>query len=194
MVRTKLYVEGGGSKALNRECRRGFGAFLTKAGVAPGTVAVEACGPRGDAYRTFSADSHKGLSAILLVDAEAPVTTQCPWQHLRANDGWDRPRGATDDQCHLMVQVMESWFLADGATLESFYGRDFRPQDLPQNPNIEEVLKESVHNSLDQATKNTGKGRYSKSKHSFAILQRLDPVRVRSASGYADRFIRALSE
>ena len=48
MVKTKIYVEGGGRrKASSRECRRAFGTFVTKAGVAPGTVEVEACGGRG---------------------------------------------------------------------------------------------------------------------------------------------------
>ena len=193
MVKTRVYVEGGGRKALNRECRKGFGEFLAKAGVAPGTVEVEACGPRGNAYKTFSADAHRGLSAILLVDAESSVTALSPWQHLQANDGWNRPRGATDGQRHLMVQVMESWFLTDPDTLESFYGRDFRKQALPGNPNVEDVPKQDVLHGLVQATRYTGKGKYSKGKHSFGILERLDPAKVRKSSPHADRFIQAVS-
>ena len=45
---------------------------------------------------------------MLLVDAERPVASSGPWGHLNAPpDSWVRPAGATDDQCHLMVQVME---------------------------------------------------------------------------------------
>ena len=189
----KLYVEGGGRRALNRECRRAFGAFLASAGIAPGKVEVEACGPRGDAYKTFSADAHKALRAILLVDAEGPVTVQSPWQHLQANDGWIRPQGTKDSQCHLMVQAMESWFLADREALEGFYGQGYRSNALPSGQNVEQVSKQDVFKGLDQAARDTSKGNYSKGKHGFEILEMLDPAKVRKASPYADRFIKALS-
>lgn len=190
---TKIYAEGGGSKALNRECRRGFRAFLSKAGVAPGTVEVEACGPRGNAYETFSADAGRGSAGILLVDAEGPVTAQSPWEHLQASDGWSRPSGVADDQCHLMAQVMESWFLADTDTLESFYERGFQKQALPRNPNVEDVPKQDVLDGLGRATQGAGKGGYKKGADSFEILARLDPAKVRAAAPHAERFIQALS-
>ena len=193
MVRTKLCVEGGGSRTLNRACRQGFGRFLTRAGVAHGSVEVEACGPRGNAYKAFNADLGQGSRVVLLVDAEGPVTVPHPWQHLQASDNWARPVGATNEQCHLMVEAMESWFLADVGTLNSFYGQGFRGQDVPQNPNIEDVSKQDVLDSLERATRGTGKGRYNKGKHSFEILARLDPAKVRSASPYTDRLISALS-
>ena len=193
MVKTKVYVEGGGRKALNRQCRRAFNAFLAKAGIRSDTVEIEACGPRGEAYRTFSADSRKGLPAILLVDAEGPVSVGSTWQHLKGSDNWDRPANVTDDQCHLMVQVMESWFLADVNTLESFFGESFRRQALPRNPNIEDVPKRDVLAGLERAAHGTGKGSYSKGKHSFDILAMLDPEKVKEASRHASRFIEALS-
>ena len=191
MVKTKVYVEGGGRKAIDRECRRAFGAFLSKAGVPQGTVEIEACGPRGDAYRTFSADLRKGLSTVLLLDAEGPVTTQSTWQHLKGNDNWDRPANAADGQCHLMVQIMESWFLADVKTLESFFGTGFRSQSLPGNPKVEDVPKQDVLNGLGQATRGTG-SRYNKGTHSFEVLAMLDPRKVMEASPHADRFIKSL--
>ena len=92
-----------------------------------------------------------------------------------------------------MVEAMESWFLADVGTLNSFYGQGFRGQDVPQNPSIEDVSKQDALDGLERATRGTGKGRYNKGKHSFEILARLDPAKVRSASPYADRLIRALS-
>ena len=193
MVKTKVYVEGGGRKALDRECRKAFRAFLSKAGVVPNSVVIEACGSRGEAYKTFSADFGKGLPAILLVDAEGPVSTRSTWQHLKSNNNWDRPSGATDDQCHLMVQIMESWFLADVKTLESFFGRGFRRQTLRGNPNIEDVPKEDVENRLKRASRDSGKGRYSKGAHSFNILAMLDPEKIKKASPHANRFIEALS-
>ena len=134
---------------------------------------------------------------MLLVDAEGPVsapaTAAQPWQHLQARDGWERPPRATDGQCHLMVQVMESWFLADREALGAYYGQGFRAGSLPQNPNVEQVAKDDVLNRLEQATRDTNKGRYNKGKHSFDLLERLVPSKVTNASPYAKRFIDALT-
>ncbi len=193
MVKTKVYVEGGGRKALDRECRKAFAAFLSKAGFPQGTVEIEACGPRGEAFRTFSADLRKGSPAILLVDAEGPVATRSTWQHLKSNDNWVRPSGATDDQCHLMVQIMESWFLADIKTLESYFGTGFRSQLLPGNPNVEDVPKQDVLDGLERATGGTA-SRYNKGTHSFTILGMLDPEKVKKLSPHANRFIESLTK
>ena len=191
MVSIALYTEGGGRKALSRECRRGFGNFIERAGV-KGRVHIVACGSREDAYQRFKKTHDAGGAAMLLVDAEGPVTAQDPWQHLRASNGWARPASSTVNQCHLMVQIMESWFLADPDSLESFYGHGFHKQALPRNPNVEQVPKQDVLSGLAQATRGTKKGGYSKSSHSFGILANLDSRRVRNASPHADRFLRAL--
>ena len=195
MVKTRVYVEGGGRKPLNRDCRKAFVAFFNKAGVPQGTVEVEACGARGEAYRTFSEDvtrDPEDLQAILLVDAEVPVDGRSPWQHLQTIDKWPRPSGATDDSCHLMVEVMESWFLADRAALQSFYGNGFSDSALPQNPDVEGVPKQDVLNGLRSATRDTSKGSYNKGSHSFGILESLDPRNVTAASRHAYRLIQAL--
>ena len=190
----KLYVEGGGdSKSLRTACRKGFRTFLEQAGAVGRMPRIVACGSRANAYESFQKEHGDGVNAMLLVDAEEPVESAGPWQHLSARDGWELPSGATDEQCHLMVQVMESWFLADADTLSSFYGQGFRRQALAQNPNVEGVLKHDVLASLARATRDTGKGIYNKGTTSFAILEKLDPAKVRRASPYADRFIRALS-
>ena len=194
-MNAKLYVEGGGdSKVLKTECRKGFRMFLERAGLAGNMPGIVACGSRQKAYDSFeTAHASQAGVAMLVVDAEGPVTASGPWQHLKARDGWDRPDAASDDQCHLMVQVMESWFLADSDALESFYGQGFRPQSLPANPNTEKVSKQDVFNRLDAATRATTKGRYDKGRHSYEILGRLDPSKVTNASPYAGRLIRVLS-
>ena len=194
MVSASLYVEGGGdSKSLKTACRRGFRKFIENAGATGGVSNIVACGSRGNAYRIFSKALSTGLNALLLVDAEGSVTAQGAWQYLKANDNWDRPTTATDDQCHLMVQVMESWFLADADALASFYGQDFNRRALPANRNIEQVSKEDVLAGLSQAARNTKKGDYKKGSDSYEILERLDPARVRGMSPSAERFIQALS-
>ena len=194
MVSASLYVEGGGdSKSLKTACRRGFRKFIENAGAAGGVSNIVACGSRGNAYRSFSKALSASVNALLLVDAEGSVTAQGAWQYLKANDNWDRPATATDGQCHLMVQVMESWFLADADALASFYGQDFNRRALPANRNIEQVSKEDVLAGLSQAARNTKKGGYKKGPDSYEILERLNPARVRETSPFVERFIQALS-
>ena len=193
MVTTSIYVEGGGSsKELKTACRRGFRKFIEKAGLVGNMPKIVACGSRGNAYQSFKkAAAGENGTAALLVDAEAPVKGSSSWQHLKITASWDRPDGATDTQCHLMVEVMESWFLADVAALQSFYGQEFRPQDLPKNPEIENVSKQDVLVGLAQATRDTKN--YKKGSSSFQILERLDTDKVRKASVHANNFIQALS-
>ena len=193
VVSVRLYVEGGGdSKSLKTACRRGFRKFIESAGAVGGVSNIVACGSRGNAYRSFIKSLSTGADALLLVDAEGPVTAQGAWQHLKAKEGWDRPAAATDSQCHLMVQAMESWFLADADALASFYGQGFNRGALPANPDIEQVTRDDALDGLGWAARNTRKGDYKKGQDSYAILERLDPEKVRARSEYANRFIQAL--
>lgn len=139
---------------------------------------------------------------MLLVDSEAPVDGRCqtgqpntwqPWQHLnqRQGDGWDKPSPAAETDCHLMVQVMESWILADRATLSAFFGQGFNENALPAAANaIEGIAKTDVYQGLDKATRNCRtKPRYGKGEHSFKLLAKIDPRKVVDASPWARRFI-----
>ena len=192
----KIYVEGGGdSKALKAACRRGFAKFVERAGLRGRMPPIVACGGRKKAYDDFATalDTRNGFP-MLLVDAEEPVTSASPWDHLRNLDRWRRPNGATNDQCHLMVQIMETWFLADKPALTTFYGQGFLENSLPQNPRVEQIAKTDVLVGLDRATRNTTKGRYDKGSHSFDILVRIDPSAVERAAPRAKRFLDALRD
>ena len=195
MVSIKLYVEGGSdSKTLRTACREGFGTFIEKAGLSGRMPRIVACGGRDKAYDKFKiAHANQDGISLLLVDAERPVDQAGAWEHLQgAPDEWPRPVGATDDQCHLMVQIMESWFLADRDALQEFYGQGYRGNALPQNPQIERVAKDDVLNGLDRAARDTSKREYKKVPHSFEILAKLDPEKVQNASPHAKRFVEAL--
>ena len=191
-----IYVEGGGNyKDLRIACRKGFTRFFENSGLAEARqkLKIVPCGGRQNAYNRFRSDlAMDNKDAILLVDSEGPVTAPGPWRHLKNRDNWDRPGGATDDQCHLMVQVMETWFLADPEALQGHYGRGFRPQDLPQNSDIERISKDDVQRGLERAAIRTRKGSYKKGRDSFPILEKLDPAKVRRRSSYANRLIEAL--
>ena len=91
-----------------------------------------------------------------------------------------------------MVQLMEAWFLADPEALERFYGNGFRRNALRQNPQVEEIPKADVLESLKQAVKETKKQRYHKTQHAPLILESLDPIKVRKAAPNCDRLFREL--
>ena len=198
MVTIKLYVEGGGdSNDLRTRCRRGFAELLRKVGLEGRMPRIVACGSRGNAYQDFrTAISQAGADEfpVLLVDSEAPVgEVSNSWDHLRTKDGWDRPAHAAEEHAHLMVQCMEAWFLSDKDCLAVFYGQGFYANALPQRSDIENLPKADVFDALRNATRHTRtKGEYRKGTHSFDLLARIDPERVRGASPHADRFFATL--
>jgi len=199
-VTVRVYVEGGGdrNKALQTQCRKGFSEFLSKAGLKGRKPGIVACGGRHRAYESFRT-SHEnagpGDFPVLLVDSEAPVAErEDPWGHVkqRPGDGWERPRNALTDQLHFMVQAMEAWFYADKEVLQQYYGQGFRMGALSQRPDVENIPKADLLPGLERATKDCRKGEYSKAEHSFQILARVDPTKVRGASPHAARFLSIL--
>lgn len=122
-----VYVEGGGeTNYLKRAVRRAFHDFLGQLNLRD-QPRVHPSGSRNDAYDDFCQAVRERTRALLLVDSEGPIQPGSnPWVHVRERDGWRRPRGADKEDCHLMVQCMESWFLADRAFLSSFFGQGFQ--------------------------------------------------------------------
>lgn len=195
MVSIKIYVEGGGDrKELKTRCRQGFSQFFEKAGFKGRMPSVVACGSRQNAFDNFCTalkTASETVLPMLLVDSEEAVS-QSPWEHLKSRYGWERPIGANDKQAHLMVQVMESWFLADRLTLARHFGQGFRESALPNQTKIEVIPKQQVFDSLKSATRESRAGVYDKGKHSFDVLGKLDPSLVRSASPHAERLLLVL--
>lgn len=202
----KLFVEGGGDSGdLKKACRKGFTQFITEAGLT-NRPRVVACGSRGDAYDSFCTEINSGNPAMLLVDSEAAVIashqqgkpdTWTPWVHLkqRQGDEWDKPDGATDVQCHFMVECMENWFLADRETVKRFFGQGFHMNFLPAaSRSIESVPKTEVYRALKKATSKSKKGEYGKGNHSFKLLAEINPRLVAAASPWTNRFITELKK
>lgn len=187
----RIYVEGGFQGSTKSACRNAFRLFFEKV-IRPKSFSVIASGSRNAAFEDFrdALKRHPDDYVILLVDSEEPVRTT-PWQHLRnrTGDGWNRPQRATEDQAHLMVQVMESWFLADKQALVDYYSQGFMAGALPGQANIELIAKQDVFNALQRASKKTKKGEYHKTRHGFDLLALVDPARVRAASPHAQRLL-----
>ncbi len=193
----RIYIEGGGDhKDTKTLLRKGFGIFLEgvrdKAREQRIGWRIVACGSRDRAYDIFltALRTHPQFFNVLLVDSEGPVT-QSPWEHLRDRDKWaDGDR--SDDQCHLMVQMMEAWLIADQGALESFYGEGFNRNPLPNDPDVEQIDKNRLEKSLKDATKDTQKGKYDKGDHSPRILEKLSPDIVRQKARHCDRLFNTL--
>ena len=156
---------------------------------------ISACGGRRNAYDSFKTALRVGeRTPILLVDSEDSLTAASAWEHLRKRpqDNWPRPLGASNDHCHLMVQVMESWFLADGSGLASFFGHGFHVGGLPGNPNVEEIGKADVLQGLERATRHAKNGPYEKGRLSFRVLGEINPSVVESAAPSVKRLLDVL--
>lgn len=208
----KLYVEGGGdSHLLRTACRQGFTKFLERAGLRRHMPRIVACGGRQQAYDDYCTAIANGEEAFLLVDSEAPVAQAAqpgdandeearqawlPWIHLKTRDNWDMPANGEDGHCHLMVQCMETWFLAHREALKMYFGQGFKEDQLPPATNpVESVAKKRVYGSLENATHDCKtKTQYGKGEHSFKILALVDPAKVTATSPWAKRFADALKK
>jgi len=112
----------------------------------------------------------------LRIEEEDGVTIPASRLREREGDSWPRPEGATDEQAHLMVQVMEAWFLADPDTLANFYRQGFLRNSLSPQKDIERLDKRRVFESLSHASNGTQKGSYHKTNHRFELLELIDPT------------------
>ena len=159
---------------------------------------VVACGSRQRAYDQFCAainEAEADSFIVLLVDSEAAVAaSDSPWEHLKKRDNWTQPSAAADDSAQLMVQCMEAWFVADRQSLGVYFGKDFKAAALPARDDMEAITKDDLERTLKQATKSCskGKGTYRKGRHSFELLECLDPNKVMESSPHARRLIDAL--
>ena len=198
-MKVKVYVEGGGDgKSLRARCRGGFSSFFEKANLVGRMPQVVACGGRESAFDKFctALGSRKAEEFIvLLVDGEDLVAEGSgTWRHLRTRDRWEKPDEATDENAHLMVQCMEAWFLADKDRLAAYFGQGFNRNALPGRLEIEDVAKRDVLQGLKNATRQCKKGEYGKVRHSFDLLERIDPALVMIASPHASHLVQTMRE
>ncbi|VXD13785.1 conserved hypothetical protein [Planktothrix serta PCC 8927] len=214
MVEIRIYVEGGGDgKESKAAFREGMSKFLKRLTGQQQQIKITCvvCGRRNAAHRNFTHDLTNYPDAInlLLVDSEGPVNTLTidpnadpeekdrvmgliARQHLINRDGWDLS-GIDENDIHLMVQVMESWLIADIDTLAKHYGQKFNRKAIPRNDNVEEISTADIESALNRATQITQKGRYHKIKHGPKILEKIDVSIVRKKAPYCDRLFRRIT-
>lgn len=178
-----LYIEGGapGTKKETTEAlRRGFAAFFAKCLARQPKIIMS--GNTNKTLKAFASACRKyhddpATIVLCLVDADAPVTTDV-LTHLRTQHHWAAPAPITDAQCHLMVQCMESWFLADPAALARVYrGARYTPT----------TTIEAVGDPVAELQRATA--RKYKKPQADKLLARLSPATVRQQSPYCERLL-----
>lgn len=201
MKQVRVYVEGGGDKDSKARLREAFARFFAAADPDAGRRGVRLrfilCGSRNETYESFLRDlpTHRDSLNLLLVDAERPVSDG-PRAHLQApapGDAW-KLAAVGDEQCHLMVEVMENWFLGDPQRLAEVYGKGFVVGAIPKTRDVEKVAKADLLDALKRATSGTQKGEYHKTRHAPQILERLDPEKVRDRAPHCDRLWKTITE
>lgn len=198
-----FYIEGGRSRNYDIKFRQASHTFFQEVETAAKQKGVgftpKLLGSRRSTYEQFCYAVSRDADTlhILLVDSEASFAERGKvWKHLkeREGDGWDRPPGVMDAQCHLMAEAMEAWFFADPDALAKYYGQKFNANALSKRPDIETIPKSEHISDLEAATKPTQKGRYDKFGHAPDILMLLDVGKVRARAWHCDRIFTTLAE
>ena len=194
MVRSiQIYFEG------DEKLRPALGEFLDsvrkKARAKGIRWTMTACGGRDRTLMSFQRAnrSHPEICNILLIDSEIELKAGV-LEHLRSFPMSGKTLEVDESRCHLMVQVMEAWFLADPDTLEKYYGKGFNSAALPKERMIERIEKSRIETALKEATRHTSKSEYHKTKHGPEILRRLNVETVRKAAPHCDRLFKALAD
>lgn len=194
MVSLKIYIEGGGEgKDLEIRFREAWSKFFKAAGLSGQMPRPVRGKGRQNTFDLFcSALKHKKAKELplLLVDSESAVGAgHTVWQHLKLLDNWDKPENGNDEHAYLMVQIMETWLLADLEALRNYFINNFKPDKIPTWTDLESVQKEIILEALAKATAECGPKRYAKGKVSFEILGKISPQKIAANCPHAKSFL-----
>jgi hypothetical protein len=193
----RIYIEGNTKqkgKFNTISLREGFNHFflelIERAKAANIVLRLIMCGSKSETFNDFlrAAEAYRESFVLFLLDSDAPVDeNQTPKAFLqKQNPQWNL-QVAAEYQCHLMVHLMESWFLADKDKLAEFYGQGFNRNALARNTNVEKIPKADIESGLLNATRNTQKGAYHKTRHGAKILEIISPRKVCGAAPHCER-------
>jgi hypothetical protein len=200
----RIYIEGDTrQKGKNTDItlRQGFNHFfrelIDKARDKNITLRPITYGSKYETFKKFldGAREYQNSFVLFLLDSDAPVDEdETPKSFLEKQNPTWHLQEAKENQCHLMVQMMESWFFADKDKLAEYYGQNFNRKALAKNTNVEKIPKATVENNLTNATKNTQKGVYHKTKHGAKLLELINPKKVRKSAPHCEQLFIAISE
>jgi hypothetical protein len=175
-----IYFEG--EDRLREGFRIFFGKLLPKIGereIEFHLVAGESGAETAKKFQTASKQKRRQDVLVLsLRDSEGPRTLD----------------SKNDTREHWMVELMESWFLADSHALEEHFGAGFKPPTTPRN--IELIPKPDVYRKLKDASKDCGNPYTdrTKSDHARRLLANIDPRKVRQAAPHCDRLFNTIEK
>jgi hypothetical protein len=200
----RIYIEGDTKhKGKNTDItlRQGFNSFfrelVDKAKSRNIALRPITYGSKFETFKKFldGKREYQNTFVLFLLDSDAPIDEdETPKSFLQKQNPTWHLQETEENQCHLMVQVMESWFFADKDNLAEFYGQNFNRNALAKNANVEKIKKSDVENNLANATKNTQKGEYHKTKHGAKLLEIINPQKIRQASLHCDRLFETISK
>ncbi len=197
MKEIRLYIEGGGDAQSKAALRKGFRQFFTN-GLKENArkLHLTLCKSTVDACEDFAKalEDHPAAFNILLIDSDGPVVKNQPLQNfikLQKHSKYNLDF-IDENQIHLMVQLMEAWFVADLEALNTYYGQAFKASADLKRKNVEQIEKATLIRSLKTATRKTRKGEYHKIKHAADLLAKISPPKVRQAADYCERLFKTL--
>jgi hypothetical protein len=196
-----IYIEGdtkqkgkGNAITLRQGFREFFGGLAEDIKV---PIDLKLLGSREIAIKIFLGELEYFPTSfqVLLVDAEGEIDEKdTPKTFLQKISPKFDFKNVKDEQCHLMAQMMESWFLADKEKLAEFYGKGFNINALPKNKNVEEIPKSDVETGLKNAARGTSKKDYKKGEHAGEILRIIDSKKVREAAPHCEKLFTTVIE
>ncbi len=203
MVTVHVYIEGGGdSKEQHVRLREAFSKLFQKAGLHGRMPKPIACGGREQTFNRFQTaiqEADRDKYPMLLVDSEDPVEAEVSapdgaWEHLAKRDRWVRPKGMVANQVQLMTTCMETWIVADRATLRELFPGCLRENALPAQDHLESYPGRDIQKMLADATRDCGRDRmYRKGRRSFQLVARLDPAVLREHLPHFKRLLDSLN-
>ena len=190
----KIYIEGGGEgKDLDSRFREAWSKFFKAAGLSgqmPRPVRGKGRLNTHDLFVTaFNARKKDELPLLLLDSEEALQDGHTVWQHLKVRDQMEKPSQATEEHAYLMVQVMETWLLADTDALRRYFGSKCKIEKIPAWANLEAIDKKRIFDTLQQVTADCGVKVYAKGKVSFELLGTISPEKVKEKCPQAKRLL-----
>jgi len=200
----RIYIEGDTKQkgknadiALREGFHNFFGELIEKAREKSIKFRIILCGSKFITFKDFlnGAKVYPDSFVAFLIDSDDEVDeNETAKSFLRKqNISWHW-QSVNEEQCFLMVQVMESWFFADIDALEKYYGQNFNRKTLRQSSNVEKIAKSDVENGLARATENTQKGEYHKTRHGAKLLELISPQKVRKAAPHCRRLFETITE
>ncbi|MCC7246947.1 MAG: DUF4276 family protein [Saprospiraceae bacterium] len=199
MVTVKIYIEGGSAqdKSIYSLFREAWSKFFESAGLKGRMPKAIPSFGRHDTYRDFCLafnNARPNERILLLIDSEKPlVKNESIWKQL-SKESMPPPEGAGEEHIFLMIQVMETWFLADIDALNLYFRPDFKATKIPKWNDLESVPKESVFKALEDATASCPKKQYAKGKISFELLKAVSTKKVTEKCPSAARLIEHLKQ